>query len=41
MTFNSVYEITNPLTTVAGQRFIDDFSGSSLDSKKWGFTEAS
>ena len=27
MTYGSVYEITNPLTTVAGQRFIDYFSG--------------
>ena len=26
MTFNSVYEITNPLTTVVGQRIIEDFS---------------
>jgi len=41
MTFNSVYEITNPLTTIAGQRFISYFIGKSLDSKKWGFNEAS
>ena len=41
MTFNSVYEITNNLSTIAGQRFISYFTGSSLDSKKWGFTEAS
>ena len=33
MTFNSVYEITNPLTTVAGQHMIDYFSGNSLDSR--------
>ena len=31
MTYGSVYEITNPLTTVAGQRFIDYFSGKTLN----------
>jgi len=36
MTFNSVYEITNNLSTVAGQHMIEYFSGNSLDSKRWG-----
>ena len=40
MTFNSVYEITNNLSTIAGQHFIECFTGSSLDSKRWGVREA-
>ena len=35
MTFNSVYEITNNLSTVAGQHMIEYFTGNSLDSKRW------
>ena len=35
MTYNSVYEITNPLTKVAGQHMIEYFTGDSLDSKRW------
>jgi len=31
MTYGSVYEITNPLTTVAKQHFVDWFSGNTLD----------
>ena len=33
MTFNSVYEITNNLSTIAGQHMIDYFSGNSLDDR--------
>ena len=33
MTYNSVYEITNNLSTVAGQHMIDYFSGNSLDDR--------
>ena len=40
MTFNSVYEITNNLTTIAGQHIIEYFTGSSLDSKRWGVRQA-
>ena len=32
MTYGSVYEITNPLTTIAGQRFAFDFSGAETGS---------
>ena len=35
MTFGSVYEITNPLSTVAKQHFVDWFSGADLDTKRW------
>ena len=35
MTYGSVYEITNNLSTVAGQHMVEYFSGSSLDSKRW------
>ena len=35
MTFNSVYEITNNLSTVAGQHMIDYFTGNSLDDDRW------
>jgi len=38
MTFNSVYEITNNLSTVAGQHMIEHFTGSSLDDR-WTETE--
>ena len=38
MTFNSVYEITNNLSTVAGQHMIEYFTGNSLDSKRWDTT---
>jgi hypothetical protein len=37
MTFDSVYEMTNPLTTVRKQHFWDWFSGDSLNSR-WVFT---
>ena len=33
---DSLYEQLYPLTTVAGQHFVEDFSGNSLDSKRWG-----
>jgi hypothetical protein len=33
MTFDSVYEMTNPLTTVRKQHFWDYFSGSTLNSR--------
>ena len=33
MTFNSVYEITNNLSTIAGQHMVEYFSGDSLDSR--------
>ena len=33
MTFNSVYEITNNLSTIAGQHMIEYFSGNSLDDR--------
>jgi len=33
MTFNSVYEITNNLSTVAGQHMIEYFTGNSLDDR--------
>ena len=37
MTFNSVYEITNNLSTVAGQHMVEYFTGNSLDSKRWAY----
>tara|TARA_Y100001949_G_scaffold163902_1_gene158145 strand:+ start:297 stop:926 length:630 start_codon:yes stop_codon:yes gene_type:complete len=40
MTFNSVYEITNNLSTIAGQHMIEYFTGNSLDSKRWDTTLA-
>jgi hypothetical protein len=33
MTFDSVYEMTNPLTTVRKQHFWDWFSGDSLNAR--------
>jgi len=39
MTFGSVYEITNPLSTVAEQRFVEWFSGTGVDSKRWSLEE--
>jgi hypothetical protein len=33
MTYGSVYEITNPLTSVAKQHFVEWFSGKQLDTK--------
>ena len=38
MTYGSVYEITNPLTTVGKQRFIDYFGGKVIDSEHWDIT---
>ena len=32
---DSLYEQLNPLTTVAGQHFVDDFSGDKLDTFRW------
>ena len=34
---DSLYEQLNPLTTVAGQHFVDDFSGDTPDVLRWGF----
>ena len=34
---DSLYEQLNPLTTVAGQHFVDDFSGDTPDVMRWGF----
>ena len=34
---NSLYEQLYPLTTIAGQRFVDDFTGFAPDTKRWGF----
>jgi len=34
-TFDSVYESTNPLTTVAGQRVVEWFTGNSLNTDRW------
>ena len=34
-TFDSVYESTNPLTTIAGQRMVEWFSGNSLNTDRW------
>ena len=39
MTYGSVYEITNPLTTVAKQHFVEWFSGEDLDSKRWAYAD--
>ena len=39
MTYGSVYEITNPLTKVAKQHFVDWFSGEDLDLKRWTYTD--
>ena len=39
MTFDSVYEMFNPLTSVRNQHFWDWFSGNSLDSKIWTYTD--
>ena len=33
---DSLYEQLNPLTTVAGQHFVEDFSGNTLDTFRWG-----
>ena len=41
MTFNSVYEITNPLTKVGKQHFIEYFTGKDLDTNRWVFQQAS
>lgn len=35
-TFDSVYESTNPITTIAGQRMVEWFSGHSLNTDRWG-----
>jgi len=35
-TFDSVYESTNPLTTVAGQHMVEWFTGNSLNTDRWG-----
>jgi len=35
-TFGSVYESTNPLTTVAGQHMVEWFTGKSLNTDRWG-----
>ena len=35
MTFPSVYEMTNPLTTVRKQHFWDYFSGTTYNGKRW------
>ena len=32
---DSLYEQLNPLTTVAGQHFVEDFSGDTLDTFRW------
>jgi len=34
---DSLYEQLNPLTTVAGQHFVEDFSGDTLDTFRWGY----
>ena len=34
--FDSVYESTNPITTIAGQRMVEWFSGHSLNTDRWG-----
>jgi len=34
---DSLYEQLNPLTTVAGQHFVEDFSGDELDTFRWGY----
>ena len=34
-TFDSVYESTNPLTTLAGQRMVEWFTGNSLNTDRW------
>ena len=34
---DSLYEQLYPLSTVAGQRFVDDFSGNTPDTFRWGF----
>jgi len=38
MTFGSVYEITNPLSTVAKQHFVEWFSGKELPARRWALT---
>ena len=34
--FGSVYESTNPLTTIAGQHMVEWFTGNSLNTDRWG-----
>ena len=34
-TKESLYEQLNPLTTIAGQHFVEDFSGDTLDTFRW------
>ena len=34
-TFDSVYESTNPITTIAGQRMVEWFTGNSLNTDRW------
>ena len=34
-TFDSVYESTNPITTIAGQRMVEWFTGNSLNTDVW------
>ncbi|MEC7864285.1 MAG: hypothetical protein VYB55_04410, partial [Bacteroidota bacterium] len=38
MTFGSVYEITNPLSTVAKQHFVEWFVGKALPARRWELT---
>ena len=38
-TFDSVYESTNPLTTLAGQRMVEWFTGNSLNTDRWTETD--
>ena len=35
---DSLYEQLNPLTTVAGQHLVEDFSGDTLDTFRWTYT---
>ena len=34
-TFGSVYESTNPITTIAGQHMVEWFTGKSLNTDRW------
>ena len=36
---DSLYEQLNPLTTVTGQHFVEDFSGDTLDTFRWTFAD--
>ena len=40
MTFDSIYEMTTPLTEVRKQRMVEEFNGDDIDSFRWTFSRS-